>query len=136
LDLGAHAQLRLEGIAAAQLRRKQFTAAQQADVDAWQQRNAASIAATGKPARGRAPLPPGEHLLVRLAAAGLAWAQERAATAEHKPVWARRRMAGAVLIHRRSGDLRGWGYLAVRSNTGPFAEGVTRDCAQRLRRYA
>jgi transposase len=71
-------------VAAAQLRLEQVTAAQQAKVDAWQQRNAASIAATGKPARGRAPLPAGEHVLVRRAAAGLARAQERAAAAERK----------------------------------------------------
>jgi transposase len=65
-------------VAAAQLRLEQATAAQQAKVDAWQQRHA------GRPARGRAPVPPGEHVLVRRAAAGLARAQQRAAAAERR----------------------------------------------------
>jgi transposase len=71
-------------VAAARLRLEQATAAQQAKIGAWQQRNAASIAATGQPARGRVPLPPGEHVLVRRAAAGLARATSRAAAGERK----------------------------------------------------
>ena len=58
-------------------------AAQQAKIDDWQARNAASLAATGKPLRNPPRQPAGEHCRVREAAAqvGKARAREQAAQA-------------------------------------------------------
>jgi transposase len=71
-------------VAAAQLRLEQVTAAQQAKVEDWEKRNAKAIAATGKGLRGKKPVPPAGHVLVRRAAAGLDRARSRQAEAERK----------------------------------------------------
>jgi transposase len=127
---GAGSRPAAADVAAAQLRLEQVTAAQQARIDAWQQRNAASIAGTGQPARGRAPLPPAEHVLVRRAAAGLARARSRAAAAERKAAQKQkdRRGPGRVrnvtdpdsrLMHVRGGGfIQGYNAQNVASQDG------------------
>ena len=59
-------------------------AAQQAKADDWQARNAASLAAAGKPLRGSPPVPAGRHCRVKEAEAKLAATRERAAEAGRK----------------------------------------------------
>jgi transposase len=59
-------------------------AAQQAKIDDWQARNAASLAATGRPLRGCPPVPADQHCRVRAAQARLAAARQRAAAAAAK----------------------------------------------------
>jgi len=59
-------------------------AAQQAKVDDWQARNAASLAATGRPLRGSPPVPADRHCRVAEAEAKLAATRERAAEAQRK----------------------------------------------------
>lgn len=54
-------------------------AAQQAKIDDWQARNAASRAATGRPLRGCPPVPADQHCRVRAAQDKLARAEQRAA---------------------------------------------------------
>src|SRR6202167_2030387 len=56
-------------------------AARQAAAEDWQQRNAAKLAATGRPLRGTPPVPPGRHCRVREAEAKLEAARARAAAA-------------------------------------------------------
>jgi transposase len=71
--------------AAAELARRsaeRARAAQQARVDEWQARSAASLASTGRPLRGGRPVPPDRYCRVRAAEARLAAAQQRAADAE------------------------------------------------------
>jgi transposase len=58
------------------------TAAQQAKIDQWQARNAASLAETGKPLRNPPRRPAGEHCRVKEAAAQVEAARERAAAAQ------------------------------------------------------
>jgi transposase len=60
------------------------TAAQQAKIDDWQARNAASLAQAGKPLRNPPRQPASEHCRVKDAAAQVAKARERAAEAERK----------------------------------------------------
>ena len=57
-------------------------AAQQARIDQWEARNAASLAAAGKPLRNPPRRPAGEHCRVRQAAAKVEAARARAAEAE------------------------------------------------------
>jgi transposase len=61
-------------------------AAQQAKIDDWQARNAASLAATGRPLRGCPPVPADQHCRVRAAAAKLAAAAQRTAAATAKDI--------------------------------------------------
>jgi transposase len=70
--------------AAAQLRLDQLTAAQQAKIDDWEQRDAANRAAGGGGLRNPPRRPAGEHVRVREAAAKLEKAKARAAEAERK----------------------------------------------------
>jgi transposase len=60
------------------------TAAQQAKIDGWQARNAASLAETGRPLRNPPRQPAGEHCRVKEAAAQVDKARERAAAAEQR----------------------------------------------------
>ena len=60
------------------------TAAQQARIDDWEARNAASLAGTGKPLRYPPRRPASEHCRVRAAAAKAEAARARAAEAERK----------------------------------------------------
>jgi transposase len=60
------------------------TAAQQAKIDDWQARNAASLAETGRPLRNPPRQPAGEHCRVKEAAAQVDKARERAAAAEQR----------------------------------------------------
>ena len=60
------------------------TAAQQAKIDDWQARNAASLAQAGKPLRNPPRQPASEHCRVKDAAAQVEKARERAAEAERK----------------------------------------------------
>jgi transposase len=60
------------------------TAAQQAKIDDWQARSAASLAQAGKPLRNPPRRPAGEHCRVKEAAAQVEKARERAAAAERK----------------------------------------------------
>jgi transposase len=66
----------------AQMKVERARAAQQAKIDDWQARNAASLAASGKPLRSRQPVPAGDYIRVRQAMAKLAAVQARAAEAE------------------------------------------------------
>jgi len=59
-------------------------AAQQARVDDWDQRNAASLAQTGRPLRGGRPVPAEGHCRVRQAGAKVEKARARVAQAERK----------------------------------------------------
>jgi len=70
-------------VALAQEKLARLTAAQQAKIDDWQARNAASLARTGKPLRNPPRRPAGEHCRVREAAAQVekARAREQAAQA-------------------------------------------------------
>jgi len=68
----------------AQLNLDKITAAQQARIDDWQARNAASLAATGRPLPGGQPVPASEHCRVKAAAAKLERARDRAAAAQQK----------------------------------------------------
>jgi transposase len=58
-----------------------LTAAHQGKIDDWQARNAASLAATGRPLRGCPPVPADQYCRVRAAQARLARAEQRAAAA-------------------------------------------------------
>jgi transposase len=70
-------------VALAQEKLARLTAAQQAKIDDWQARNAASLARTGKPLRNPPRRPAGEHCRVKEAAAQVekARAREQAAQA-------------------------------------------------------
>jgi hypothetical protein len=68
----------------AQEKLARVTAAQQARIDDWQARNAASLAATGKPLRNPPRQPASEHCRVKEAAAQVEAARERAAAAEQR----------------------------------------------------
>lgn len=68
----------------AQLNLDRQIAAQQAKIGGWQARNAASLAATGKPLRGGQPAPASGYVRVRQAMAKLERAQARAAGAGRK----------------------------------------------------
>jgi transposase len=73
--------------AAADLARENLArvkAAQQAKIDDWQARNAASLAAIGHPLRGCPPVPAGQHCRVKAAQGKLARAEQRAAAAQGK----------------------------------------------------
>jgi transposase len=59
-------------------------ARQQAQIDDWQARNAASLAATGHPLRGCPPVPPDRHNRVKEAGAKLAATRARTAEAGRK----------------------------------------------------
>ena len=59
-------------------------AAQQAKIDDWQARNAASLAATGRPLRNPPRRPAGEHCRVKEAAAQVEKARARAQAAERR----------------------------------------------------
>jgi hypothetical protein len=60
------------------------TAAQQARIDDWQARNAASLAETGRPLRNPPRRPASEHCRVKEAAAGVEKARARAGAAEQR----------------------------------------------------
>jgi transposase len=74
------------------------TAAQQARIDEWQARNAASLAATGKPARNPPRRPASAHCRVREAAAQVEAARARQQAAEQRAAEreAKRRGPGPV----------------------------------------
>ena len=61
-------------------------AAQQAKIEDWQARNQASLAATGRALPGGRPVPAGDYIRVRQAAAKLERARERAAKAAARAV--------------------------------------------------
>jgi transposase len=71
-------------VAAAQMRLDQATAAQQAKIDDWEQRNAQQVAETGAGLRNPPRRPAGEHVRVRQAAVKLEKARARAAEAGRK----------------------------------------------------
>jgi transposase len=62
----------------------QVIARQQAKVDDWQARNAASLAATGRPLRGSPPVPAHRHCRVKEAEAKVEATRARAAEAERR----------------------------------------------------
>src|SRR5215470_10330810 len=66
----------------AQEKLARLTAAQQARIDDWQARNAASLARTGRPLRNPPRQPASAHCRVRAAAAQVEAARERAAAAQ------------------------------------------------------
>jgi transposase len=68
----------------AQEKLARVTAAQQARIDDWQARNAASLAATGKPARNPPRQPASEHCRVKEAAAQVEAARARQQAAEQR----------------------------------------------------
>jgi hypothetical protein len=71
-------------VALAEEKLARVTAAQQAKIDHWQARNAASLAQAGKPLRNPPRKPASEHCRVKDAAAQVEKARERAAAAERK----------------------------------------------------
>jgi transposase len=71
-------------VALAQEKLARLTAAQQAKIDDWQARNAASLARTGKPLRNPPRRPAGEHCRVKEAAAQVEKARARQQAAEHR----------------------------------------------------
>jgi transposase len=68
----------------AQEKLARVTAAQQAKIDDWQARNAASLAETGKPLRNPPRQPAGEHCRVKQAAAQVETARAREQAAERR----------------------------------------------------
>jgi transposase len=100
-------------VAAAQLEVDRLTAAQQARIDDWEQRNAASLAATGKGLRNPPRRPASTHVRVREAAARLEKAKARAARAA--PEEAARKGPGPVANitdpHSHLMPLRGGGFI-------------------------
>ncbi|MGO8961749.1 MAG: transposase [Streptosporangiaceae bacterium] len=109
-------------VAAAQLRLDQVTAAQQARLDDWHARNAATIAATGKGLRGRVPVPPADHVDVRRAAARLdrALARKAARDAARKGPGPVRNLTDphSRLMPVRGGFLQGYNTQNVTSSDG------------------
>jgi hypothetical protein len=85
-------------VALAEEKLARVTAAQQAKIDDWQARNAASLAGTGKPLRNPPRRPAGEHCRVRAAAAQVekARAREQAARARAAEREAARKGPGPV----------------------------------------
>ena len=71
-------------VAAAEENLARVRAAHQATVDDWQARTTASLAATGRPLRGSAPVPADRYCRVKRAEAKLEKAQARAAVAGRK----------------------------------------------------
>jgi transposase len=104
-------------VAAAQLLLEQATAAQQAKIDDWEQRNAGHLAATGTGLRNPPRRPAGEHCRVRQAQAKLDKARARAAAAERKAAGkaAARKGPGPVRNvtdpHSRLMPVRGGGFI-------------------------
>jgi hypothetical protein len=72
------------GVQAARRKVERAVAAQQARVDDWQARNAASLARAGRPLRGCPPRPPGQYCRVKEAKAALAAARRKDAAAARK----------------------------------------------------
>jgi len=120
-------------VAAAQLEVDRLTAAQQARIDDWEQRNAASLAATGKGVRNPPRRPAAAHVRVREAAAKLEKAKARAAEAERK---AARKQAGPgpvanitdphshLMPVRGGGFIQGYNAQAARSADGLILGGL------------
>jgi Transposase DDE domain len=71
-------------VALAEEKLARVTAAQQARIDDWQARNAASLAETGRPLRNPPRQPASEHCRVKEAAAGVEKARARAGAAEQR----------------------------------------------------
>ncbi len=71
-------------VALAEEKLARLTAAQQAKIEDWQARNAAALAATGRPLRNPPRQPASEHCRVKEAAAQVGKARERAAAAERR----------------------------------------------------
>jgi transposase len=102
----------LAEVAAARLRAGQLAAGQEARIAAWDQRNAAKIAATGKRLREHRPKPPGEHARTRQAAARLRAAEDRAAARDRKTAAAQARQVRNVTDpHSRLMPVRGGGFI-------------------------
>jgi transposase len=105
------------GVAAAQLRLDQVTAAQQARIDDWERRNAAAIAAAGTGLRHPPRRPASEHVRVRQAEARLERATARAAGAAARAAEkaAARKGPGPVRNitdpHSRLMHVRGGGFI-------------------------
>jgi transposase len=104
-------------VAAAQLLLDRATAAQQAKIDDWEQRNAQHLAATGTRLRNPPRRPAGEHCRVRQAQEKLDKARARAAAAERKAARkaAARKGPGPVRNitdpHSRLMPVRGGGFI-------------------------
>jgi transposase len=121
-------------VSAAQLEVDRLTAAQQARIDDWEQRNAASLAATGKRAGNPPRRPAAAHVRVREAAAKLEKAKARAAEAERKAAQKQQAGPGPVANitdpHSHLMPLRGGGFIqgynaqAARSADGLILAGL------------
>jgi transposase len=121
-------------VAAAQLEVDRLTVAQQARIDDWEQRNAASLAATGKGLRHPPRRPASAHVRVREAAARLEKAKARAAEAGRKA--ARKQQAGPgpvanitdphshLMPVRGGGFIQGYNAQAARSADGLILAGL------------
>jgi hypothetical protein len=72
-------------VALAEEKLARVTAAQQARIDDWQARNAASLAETGRPLRNPPRRPASEHCRVKEAAAGVEKARARAGAEHYRP---------------------------------------------------
>jgi len=115
-------------------------AAQQAKIGDWQARNAASLAATGRPLRSRPPVAAGGYIRVRQAQAKLARAQQRAADAQRAaaapeaartgpgPVRNTTDLDSRLMPVRGGGFVQGFNAQAVHSADGLcLAAGVTQE---------
>jgi len=117
-------------LAAAELAAEQVArvrAAQQAKVEDWQRRNAASLAERGRPLRGCPPVPPDQYCRVAWAEARAARARQRAAEAERKAAEAgpvpepKRNITdpdSRLMPVRGGGFIQGFNAQAVRSADG------------------
>jgi hypothetical protein len=126
----------------AQEKLARLMAAQQAKIDDWQARNAASLAATGKPVRNPPRRPAGEHCRVKEAAAQVekARAREQAAQARAAEKEKNRKGPGPVrnvtdpdsrlMPVRGGGFIQGYNTQNVTSEDGlVIATGLTGDPA-------
>jgi transposase len=123
-------------VAAAQLRVGRLTAAQQAKIDDWDERNAAQIAATGRGLRHPPRRPASAHVRVRQAQARLDKAKQRAAEAAGKAArkQAARKGPGPVanvtdpcshlMPVRGGGFVQGYNAQAARSADGLVLAGL------------
>src|SRR5689334_23818379 len=117
-------------------------AAQQAKIDDWQARNAASLAATGKPLRNPPRQPAGEHCRVKEAAAQVEKARAREQAAEHRAAEREKNRKGPGPVRnvtdpdsrlmpvRGGGFIQGYNTQNVTSGDGlVIATGLTGDPA-------
>jgi transposase len=104
-------------VALAEMTLQRAIAAQQARIQRWEERNAASLAGAGPAPHGPRPVPPGQYVRVRAAQAKLEAARARQAAAARKAGEKRRSLAGPGPVrnitdpHSRLMPVRGGGFI-------------------------